>query len=296
MAWSNRRGLIIRRSVIGLLVLLFLGLVGSWFVAGWLVSPQLRVIGDPPTDLPATSISLVSNSGTTVAGWHIPTETHDGVVVLLHSIRGSRLSMMERARLLHSAGYSIVMIDLQAHGESPGKQITVGHLEKHDVRAAVEFAQQEHPKEPIGVVGVSLGGASALLSSPLGIDALILESVYPNINDAVHNRVAVTLGPLSSIPAELLLVQLQPRFGIVPSQLRPIDHISNVGSPVFLISGTEDRYTTATETKQMFAAAREPKDLWLVDGVAHVDLYRASPQEYKTRVLNFLKQHMRTRL
>ena len=276
-----------------MLVLLFVGLIASWFVAGWLVSPQPRQIGEPPPDLPATSISLVSDSGSTVAGWHIPSETPYGVMVLLHPIRGSRLSMLERARLLHTAGYSIVMIDLQAHGESPGEYITVGHLEKHDARAAVEFARQKHPNEPIGVLGVSLGGASALLSSPLGIDALVLESVYPNINDAVHNRVAAKLGPLSVIPAELLLAQLQPRLGISPSRLRPIDHVSNVGCPICLISGTEDRHTTAKETRQMFAAARQPKEVWLVDGAAHVDLYSASPEEYKTRVIGFLNLHMR---
>jgi alpha-beta hydrolase superfamily lysophospholipase len=202
--------------------------------------------------------------------------------------------MLERARLLHAEGYSIVLIDLQAHGESPGKQITVGHLEKHDARAAVEFARQKHPNEPIAVVGVSLGGASALLASPLGIDALVLESVYPNLNDAVHNRVAAKLGPLSSIPAELFLAQLKARLGILPSQIRPIDHLPNVSCAVLLISGNEDRHTTTTETKEMFAIARQPKELWMVDGAAHVDLYRVSPVEYKTRVVRFLNRYMRT--
>ena len=285
---------IIRCSVIGLLTLLVVGVITSWLVAGWLVAPQSRLIGDPPTDLPVTSISLVSDSGSTIAGWHIPSGNLKGVVVLLHPIRGSRLSMLERARLLHGAGYSIVMIDLQAHGESPGKPITFGYLEKHDARAAVEFARQNHPNEPIAIVGVSLGGASALLASPLGIDALVLESVYPSITAAVHNRVAARLGPFSAIPAELLLIQLEYRLGISPAQLRPIDHLPNVDCPVFMISGTEDRHTTATETKVMFSVALQPKELMLVDGAAHADLYRVSPVEYRTRVLRFLDQHMRT--
>ena len=292
MALSKRRR-IVRRLALVMGGVLVVGLIVSWNVAGWLVAPQPRVIGDPPTDLPATSISLVSDSGTAVAGWHIPSQTSQGVVVLLHSLRGSRLSMLQRARLLHAEGYSIVMIDLQAHGESPGKQITVGHLEQHDARAAVEFARQQHPNEAIGVVGVSLGGASALLASPLGIEALVLESVYPSITDAVHNRVAAQLGPLSFLPAELLLGQLTPRLGISPSQLRPIDHLPNVGCPVFLISGAEDRHTTAIETKTMFSLAHQPKELWLVDGAAHVDLCRMSPVEYKTRVVRFLNEHMR---
>ena len=293
LAWSERRKCIIRQSAIVTCTLFVVGLVASWIVAGRLVAPQRCVIGDPPADLPARPISLVSDSGSTIAGWHVPSDTREGVIVLLHPIRGSRLSMLERARLLYAAGYSIVMIDLQAHGESPGTHMTIGYLEQHDARAAVEFARQQHPNESIGVVGVSLGGASTLLASPLGIDALVLESVYPNINDAVHNRVAAKLGLLSTIPAELLLVHLKPRLGISPSQLRPIDHLPNVACPVYLISGTDDHRTTANETKEMFSAARQPKEMWLVDGAAHEDLYRASAVEYKSRVLTFFNQHMR---
>lgn len=295
MVPSNRLRHIIRRSIIGLLALLVVGVIASWFVAAWFFAPKPHLIGDPPTDLPVTSISLVSDSGSTIAGWHIPSGNLKGVVVLFHPILGSRLSMLERARLLHGAGYSIVMIDLQAHGESPGKQVTFGYLEKHDARAAVEFARQNHPDEPIAVLGVSLGGASALLASPLGIDALVLESVYPNITAAVRNRVAARLGPFSAIPAELFFIQLEDRLGISPARLRPIDHLPNVGCPVLIISGTEDRHTTVTETKRMFSVALQPKELMLVNRAAHVDLYRVSPVEYKTRVLRFLDENMRSR-
>ena len=163
--------------------------------------------------------------------------------------------------MLDDLGYSTVMIDLQAHGESPGKQITVGYLEKHDVRAAVEFARHKHPNEPIGVLGISLGGAAALLASPLDIDAIVVESVYTNINVAIHNRVAAKLGPLASVPSALLILQLEPRLGISPSLLRPIEHVSKVDCPIFIISGAADLHTTAAETEAMFSAARDPKEL-----------------------------------
>ena len=293
VTWTKRRKRIVRRTVIGMVGLFVIGLIASWGVAGWLVSAQQCEIGVPPADLPARSISLDSDSGAVVAGWHVRADESNGVIVLLHPIRGSRLTMLDRARLFHAAGYSIVMIDLQAHGESQGQHITIGHLERHDARAAVEFARQQHPHESIGVTGVSLGGASALLSSPLKIDALVLESVFPNIETAVHNRVAAQLGPLSTIPAEILLAQLRPRLGIAPSQLRPIDHIHEVGCPICFMSGRDDLHTTPEETEHMFDLAREPKEIWLVEGAAHVDLYEASPEQYKARVLRFFGQHLR---
>ena len=44
----------------------------------------------------------------------------------------------------------------------------------------------------------------------------------------------------------------------------------------------------------MFAAAAEPKQLWLHDGAAHEDLYDFNPEEYETRLLNFFEQHLTT--
>lgn len=283
----------LRLVAIAASVLIVAGLIASWIVVDALVAPCPCAIGDPPLDLNATTFTVNSESGSTISGWHTQPEHSDGVVVLLHGIRGSRLSMVDRARLLHEHGYATVLIDLRAHGESSGDSITVGYLEKHDVRAAVEFARRQHPNERIGVLGVSLGGAAAVLASPLDIDALAIESVYPTITDAIHNRVAAKLGPFSFVPASLLLIQLRPRLGVSPSELRPIDFIPSVGCPVCVSSGAEDNHTTATETLEMFAAAEAPKDLWLVNGAAHVDLLRIDPTEYRKRIIGFLDRHLR---
>lgn len=290
---KTQKGRAVRRIAFGLVVLIIVGGVASWIAGGQLIAPRNQSIGIPPEEFPATSFTLHSESGSTIQGWHLVAEKSDGVVVLLHPIGGSRRSMLGRALLLKQHGYSVVMIDLQAHGESSGDEITLGHREKHDASAAVEFAREKHPGEPIGVIGVSLGGASALFASPLDIDALVLESVYPDVQRAVHNRVAARLGALATIPTELLLAQLQPRLGISASDLRPIDSMPEVGCPVFVISGDEDAHTTASETEEMFHAAKEPKSLWLVDGAAHVNLHEAATEEYEQRVLEFLERHLR---
>ncbi|MEJ2619378.1 MAG: alpha/beta hydrolase [Candidatus Thiodiazotropha sp.] len=273
-------------------LLIIVGLAASWIVAGELVAPMPRAIGAPPKDLPIKSVSFASESGSVIAGWHIPVTDSKATILLLHGIRGSRLSMLERARWLYANGYSILMIDFQAHGESPGEYITIGYLEKYDVKAAVGFARNLHPNESLGVLGVSLGGASAVLASPLDVEAVILESVYPNIDNAIYNRVSAKLGMFSMIPAELLLIQLEPRLGIPPSQLRPIDNINRINSPVLLISGAEDRHTTVEETQAIFDAALQPKQLLIVEGAAHEDLYRASPGVYKDAIIRFFNRYL----
>ncbi len=42
----------------------------------------------------------------------------------------------------------------------------------------------------------------------------------------------------------------------------------------------------------MFAAAAEPKELWAVEGGAHVDLYAHDPRAYEARVVPFLAKYL----
>jgi fermentation-respiration switch protein FrsA (DUF1100 family) len=264
----------------------------SWGVAGKLTAPVPGSAGAPPADLSAMEITLASASGASLSGWHIRVRESKGVVVLLHGLRGSRTSMLDRARWLHKEGYSSVLIDFRAHGESTGNIITGGYLEKEDVVSAVEFARRRHPSESIGVIGVSLGGASAVLGSPLDIDALVIESVYPDLRSAIQNRVVIKLGAMYWLPSQLLLASLQLRTGISPSSLRPIDQLAVVGCPILIASGAGDRRTTSAETQSMYQSAAPPKELWILENAAHVDLYRAAPEDYRRRVSSFLVKYM----
>jgi alpha/beta superfamily hydrolase len=100
-----------------------------------------------------------------------------------------RSSSVGRARFLRQAGYSTLLIDFQATGESHGDAITFGWPERFDVLAAVQVLHDRLPGEAVAIIGTSLGGAATLLASPpLHVQAVVLEAVYPSIDIAVKNR------------------------------------------------------------------------------------------------------------
>ena len=57
--------------------------------------------------------------------------------------------------------------------------------------------------------------------------------------------------------------------------------------PHLMIAGTVDRNTTLEDTQLLFAAAREPKELWLIPNAAHVDSCDSPATEYRRRVTAF---------
>ena len=203
--------------------------------------------------------------------------------------------MVERARFLHAAGYTVLLFDSRAHGESGGERITFGYLESLDARAILGFVRRQMPGERVGAIGVSLGGASLLLGpQPLSVGAVVLEAVYPTLAEAIDNRLALRFGQLGLPLAPLLTVELRPRLGLTADALRPIDGIDRVGAPVLVIAGTVDRHTTRAESQRLFARAQPPKELWEVPGAGHVDFHQAARAEYEARVGRFLARALRS--
>ncbi len=211
----------------------------------------------------------------------------------MHGIHANRLSLVARAEFLSHAGYSVLLFDFQGHGESLGKTITFGFLESRDATAAVNFVRAKFPGEKIGVIGVSLGAASALLAEPpLPVNALILESSFPTIYQATEDRMVLRFGFLGKLATPLLTCQLKLRLGIGLDDLKPIEHARKITAPKFFIAGTDDRDTTRPESQALFDAAAEPKQLWLVDGAAHVDMHVFASAEYERRILDFLAKNL----
>ena len=268
---------------------------GASVVVGWgLAHAVPAIVGTAPADLDARSISFPSNSESVVHGWLCPVVNSHGAVLLLPGVRANRLSMVDRARFLRRAGFTTLLIDLQATGESPGDHITFGWEERHDVLAAVQFLRSTTPETKIGIIGSSLGGAATLLAAPpLQVDAVVLEAVYPTIERATRHRLRKYAGPLHAILTPMLLWQLSPRLGVSASDLRPLEHVRALRCPLFVISGSADQNTTAEDARELFAAAAEPKQLWIVEGAGHVDLHRFARAEYEERVHSFFANAFR---
>ena len=283
----------LRRLLVVACVVTFVAFVGvSWFVAGKLVAPANREVGPAPSGYGIEAVEIESDSGSRLAAWHIPRDGATATIILLHPIRADRRAMLGRAKLFHDAGYGRLLVDLQAHGESRGDNITAGYRERLDVSAALNFIRKRSPNHRIGIVGWSLGGAAALLGSPLRIDALVLEAVYPTIREAVHNRISMRMGVLSHILTPALMAQLRPRLGIASSQLCPIDQIHDVGCPVLIAAGECDLHTTLAETKRLYDTATEPKQLIIFEGATHTDLLKYDPEKYN-KIVAFLDTHLK---
>ena len=281
------------------IVALGLGTLAVGGAASWMVGSRLVRGVNRPVPLPAgfpAQVVAIPGPGHAIAGWWLDRGGRSPVVLLLHSIRASRSSMVPRARLLAEHGFSVLLIDLQGHGETPGRAITLGWRESGDVQAARRWLETTAPSRRVGVIGCSLGGAAVLLGpQPSGFHAVVLEAVYPRVTDAVENRVRIRVGPLAPVLTPLLLVQLPLRLGISPRELEPIRSMPRLGAPVLVVAGSRDQHTTLAESEELFGAGTAPKRLWVVKGARHEDVLSADPAGYASEVVGFLREYLAER-
>ena len=278
------------RSAAGILLISAAALALTAYV---LAAPVHRAVGAAPADLPVRSVQFQGAEGAILRGWFVPSAGKNGVVILLHGVRDNRKQMLGRARFLHRAGYSVLLYDSRASGESTGKAITFGYLESRDAQAAVRLAGELAPNQPRGVIGVSLGGAAASLAEPpLDVNALVLESVYPTIHEAIDDRLRIYLGPAHLALTPTLEVMIRPRLGFSRDALRPVDSLARLHTPKLIVFGTADRHTTLAESRRIVETSAEPKQEWPVAGAAHRDLYAFAGPEYEHRILAFFHDHL----
>jgi dipeptidyl aminopeptidase/acylaminoacyl peptidase len=267
----------------------------SYLCAKAFIAPAHCLIGEPPKEFafPIKNVAFKTADGLAIKGWYAPDEVNKTAIILLHGYRGNRWQMYETAKMLRRAGYGVLLYDARGTGESDGNQISIGYFETADLTAAVDFLHDQGVKK-IACLGQSQGGATILMAASKlqGINCVIAQSSYDTISNAVDRRYREYLHIPGWLGGGLLTFFAEQKLGVNASQISPIREIKNLHAPVFILAGEQDTKTWASDTRKLFQEANEPKELWLMKGAGHEDLYDKQPEEYRRRVLGFLKKYL----
>ncbi|MFP5338264.1 MAG: alpha/beta hydrolase [Gammaproteobacteria bacterium] len=198
------------------------------------------------------------------------------VLLYLHGARWNVASSASRMRRLQSLGFSVLAIDYRGFGQSLG-DLPSERSVYADARIGRERLKQLQPDASKHFIyGHSLGGAVAVdLAAELGQQAerdetpaearaLIIESTFTSLAD-VATAVSDT-----TLPVRWLLSQ----------KFDSLEKIDQIGMPLLVVHGTDDRYVPPRFSEQLYEAARQPKQLLLVEGATHNNSLRVALGAY----------------
>lgn len=285
--------------------------MASSAILGWIVGPSLL----HPANLNPMRISQTAEmlrrtgaikqdfvvrapDGAKLRGWKMkPPDPNGDWILLFHGISDNRTGTFGPGEFLLRHGYSVVMMDLRAQGQSGGAMVTYGWKEKWDTVAITDALYSTENVRHLGALGVSLGAAIALQSAAVEprIEAVVAEDPFANLREVSYDYAGLHISPLLGKtlfwPATITaLYRLGKVGGFSPDDVSPEKAVAARTFPVLLICGTRDRTIPCRHARMIYRAARGPKELWVVKGAGHAAAFGTAPAEYENRVIRFFEQ------
>ena len=262
---------------------------------------ELAVEPDPEscTRRSADAGDAVGVADVGLAGWYVPAGNGAGpagpTVVLVHGWGSNKSRMLERASILHDA-YNLLLLDLRNHGQSSESATTQGVREAGDLRAMIDWLEREKGPDRIAVLGVSMGGATALAEADQDprVDAVIAESVHATLANAAQARLDGSSYPLSMPGSWAILLGALIRTGEDVSAVDPVQTVEDLDDrPLLLIHAGRDSSIGPADAETLLAAAEAaglPAELQVCADAGHSESYETCPEDYAGWVLGFLER------
>lgn len=224
--------------------------------------------------------------GQMLHAWWLPAKDKAaGTVLFLHGNAENITTHIASVYWLPAQHYNVLLLDYRGYGRSQGEPSIVGALE--DINSAMKHLLQRADVDPerIVMLGQSLGGALSIYyvaHSPYrhNIKALIVESSFASYRDISREKLASfwLTWPLQWPLSFTIDDSYSPLY--VVEQVSPI--------PLLVIHGDKDRVAPLHHGQELFDAAQQPKEFWVVPGGGHIDAFRR--KGYQERLVQYLQQ------
>jgi pimeloyl-ACP methyl ester carboxylesterase len=234
---------------------------------------------------------LLTSDGVRLDGWHDAGPAGLGIV-LAHGFTGSwrRPGMRRAATTLARLG-GVVSFDFRGHGRSGGLS-TVGDREVLDLAAATRWAR-ELGYQRVTSVGFSMGAAVALRHAAAYRDVAAVVAVsapsrwYYRDTPAmrrIHWVIERRLGRLAGRALRRTRIAATGWDPVPEPPDRAAARITPI--PLLVVHGDADPLLPVEHAEALYAAAGEPRHLWVEPGFGHAE--NAAPVELLTRIGGWL--------
>lgn len=231
-------------------------------------------------------------------GYYIYSPLNEHFIIFCHGRGGTKESFLEDymslSVKLYNCGCNLFFFDFRGHGESTPSEYTYGFFEYRDVLGAINMLKNKFVKNRnIGILGFSLGAASAMLAVERNNEDKIVKALVSESGFSSAENVMVMIDPNGEVitpempehTAAVINYKKQNKlYDVAP--IEKIDRISPCA--LFLIDGEKEK----RDNCMMFEKAKEPKQLWLIPNARHGNAYFTAKEEYENKVTEFFVKYL----
>ena len=246
-------------------------------------------------EVPYEEVQVLSHDGYLLSGKYYHLKDGAPMIMFFHGYRCSAIrdgnGMFLYTRKL---GFNVFLADQRAHGKSEGKTITFGVKERYDVRSWVEyFTKRFGEKQKIYLSGLSMGGATVLMASNIGLPDNV-RGILADCPYSSPKAILCTVIKQLGFPVKLtyslakLSASLLGKFDMEESSAIEAVRESNI--PTLILHGNADDFVPCTMSMDCQLAGEDHVQLVLINGAAHGMSHCVDTPSYEKATYAFFEE------
>ncbi len=242
-------------------------------------------------------VTIPSRKGKTLHAVEFRNPSNSNVwVINIHGWTNVKREMSGYAMEHYRRGFNVLIPDLRGHGDSESKFVSMGWLDRLDIVDWVNSIVAENPKAQIILHGVSMGGATTMMTTgeklPKNVVCAIEDCGFTSVKDIFTDQCIrkYHLPPKLVMPQASLVCRLLNGFFF--GQGSAVEQLKKSETPTLFIHGDKDDFVLLSNLDPVYNACAAPKEKYIVHGAEHALSSHCYHEEYWAVVDGFLSKYI----
>ena len=246
-------------------------------------------------EVPYEEVQIGSHDGLVLSGKYYHLKDDAPMILFFHGYRCSAIrdgnGMFLYTRKL---GFNVFLADQRAHGKSQGKTITFGVKERYDVLSWVNyFTERFGEKQKIYLSGLSMGGATVLMASNVGLPKNVM-GILADCPYSSPKAILCAVIKQMGFPVKLTytLAKLSAKwFGKFDmEESSAIEAVRDSEIPTLILHGNADNFVPCSMSMECQRAGEGHVQLVLIKDAAHGMSHCVDTPSYEKAAYAFFQE------
>lgn len=244
---------------------------------------------------PHEDVWQMSEDGLRLHATYFPQGDEKKVVICFHGYTSQGMSdYIGLSDYYIKNGFSMLLVDARAHGESEGMYIGFGCLDRMDARLWMEWILGECGADASIILhGTSMGAATVLmctgLALPEQVKGVVSDCAFTSPKE-VFSHVLRTMYHLPAFPMMSITDWMNRRLaGYGLDECNAAREVKKATIPALLIHGSADTFVPCPMCEEIYDNYAADRQKLIIDGAAHAESYYKDMEKYEAALDRFLE-------
>lgn len=256
--------------------------------------PLIQKRKETMLEQPHEDVFCVSEDGLQLHATYFPYGDQKKIVICFHGYTSQGMSdYVGLSDYYRRQGFSMLLVDERAHGDSEGEYIGFGCLDRIDALMWIDWVLQQCGEETqILLHGTSMGGATVLMSSGLAlpeqVKGIISDCGFTSAKE-VFTHVLHSMYHLPAFPMiQIASLVNKKKAGYGLDECNAAKEVQKAEVPILLIHGDADTFVPCSMCEKIYENCASDKKMLIVKGAAHAESYYKDMDAYENALDDFI--------